>query len=108
MLTIKNIEKMVLHVINCEGKTYSYRDYQIQWIIESERNYEFRLKDLYTGTQKSVMLQRECYMIGPITRERYYKIIDTETNEYHVISINNMKNYSTFVFNEIKFLLEMV
>jgi len=99
---------MVLHTINCEGKTYSYRDYQIQWIVETEKHYEFRLKDLYTGTQKSVMLQRECYMIGPITHERYYKIIDTETKSSHVVSKKNIKNYSIFVFNEIKFLLENV
>jgi len=99
---------MVLHTINCKGKTYSYRDYQMQWIVENERNYEIRLREVNTGIQKSILLQRECYMIGPITREKYYKIIDTETNEYHVISIKNMKNYSTFVFYEIKFLLENV
>ena len=101
---------MYLHTINCKGKTYSYRDrdFQMQWIVETENNYEIRLREVNTGIQKSVMLQRECYMIGPVTNERYYKIVDTETNEYHVVSIKNIKNYSTFVFNEIKFLLEMV
>jgi hypothetical protein len=99
---------MVLHTINCKGKTYSYRDYQIQWIVETGKHYEFRLKDLYTGTQKSIMLQRECYMIGRITNERYYKIVDTETNEYLAVPKKNIKNYSTFIFNQIKFLLENV